>query len=212
MLKEKLVKAWRKPQLRGMVLSVGAFLLFLGTLLAFHQPIEKNKTQEKVVDLDFKKIERKVKSLTPPPPPPQKKAPPKRHLRPQLNLAFKAGGLDLGLSLSDLNSSSSRLLSQGGDTVMTEDTVDEPPQVRYRSPLKYPESALAKKLEGFVTLYLLVTSSGAVEQVKLLDAAPSGVFEDVALEAVRDWQFEPAEFQGRQVAVWVKQKINFKVN
>lgn len=203
---------WRKPHLRGLSFALTGVALFFVTLLVFHQPLKREKSQEKVVNLDFKKIERKVKSIAPPPPPPQKQTPPKRHLKPQLQLAFQTGGLDLGLSLSDLNSAGSRLLSQSGEAVMTEDVVDRPPQVRYRSPLKYPESALAKKLEGFVTVYLLVTSSGQVDKVKLLEAQPSGVFEDVALDAVRDWQFEPAEFKGQQVAVWVKQKINFKVN
>lgn len=200
------------PQIRGAVYAVFGFVVFVLALLIFHRPVKRDVSEKKIVQMDFEKIERKLKAPITKPKPPEPKSNPKRQLRPQLKLAFQAGGLDLGLSLSDLNSSSSRLLSQSGSEVMTEDVVDRPPQVTYRSPMKYPPEALSKKLEGFVTVYLLVTQAGLVEKVKLLEANPTGVFEDAALEAVREWQFEPAEFQGRQVAVWVKQKINFKVN
>ncbi|MAV90035.1 MAG: hypothetical protein CL676_01350 [Bdellovibrionaceae bacterium] len=205
-------RLWAQPQSRGVLFVIGSVILFFGSLLLFHTPIHHDQKAERVVSLDFKKVERKQEQNLSRPKPKPKETSQKKSLRPQLNLAFQAGGLSFGLSLSDLNSGSSRLLSQSGDEVLTEDVVDRPPQVVFRTPLKYPDKALKDKVEGFVTLFLLVTKTGRVENAKLLDATPKGVFDEVALDAVRDWQFEPAEFNGNHVAVWVKQKINFKLN
>ncbi|MDZ7829414.1 MAG: TonB family protein [Halofilum sp. (in: g-proteobacteria)] len=35
------------------------------------------------------------------------------------------------------------------------------------------------------------------------------MFEREALESVRNWQFEPARYQGQRVRVWARQKIRF---
>ena len=63
-----------------------------------------------------------------------------------------------------------------------------------------------------MTASVLVNDAGQVDKVKLLDANPVGVFEGVALAGLRKWTFSPAEYQGRFVSVWIKQRIKFQVN
>ncbi len=135
-----------------------------------------------------------------------------KSLKPKMDLAFASTGLDLGIDILGLSAGDSKLLSQSGDTVMTEDVVDRLPQVQYREAIPYPPSAKENNVNGYVTVNILVNKSGDVDQVKLLDSAPEGVFDQVTLQAVRSWSFSPAEYKGQYVSVWVKQKLKFQVN
>ena len=57
----------------------------------------------------------------------------------------------------------------------------------------YPESARVQRLEGFVTLAYDVTASGNVDNVRVINSEPAGVFDNAAIAAVRDWQFLPMQ-------------------
>lgn len=133
-------------------------------------------------------------------------------LKPKMNMAFASSGLDLGIDILGLNSGDSRLLSQQGEAVMTEDVVDQLPLVQYREPIPYPPAAKEKNINGHVTVNILVNKTGDVDQVKLLDSQPEGIFDQVALTAVKTWSFSPAQYKGQVVSVWVKQKLKFQVN
>lgn len=135
-----------------------------------------------------------------------------KSLKPKMNLAFANSGLNLGIDILGLSAGDSKLLSQQKDTVMTEDVVDRLPQVQYRESIPYPESAKEKNINGHVTVNILVNKDGDVDQVKLLDSQPEGVFDQAALSSVKTWNFSPAEYKGKYVSVWVKQKLQFKVN
>ena len=63
-----------------------------------------------------------------------------------------------------------------------------------------------------MTVNILVNKEGSVDKVRLLDSQPEGVFDQVAIASVKTWSFSPAQYQGRAVAVWVKQKLKFQVN
>ena len=129
------------------------------------------------------------------------------------SLAGALGGSSFGLGQFEfLAEGAEGLLGNNGDVVMTEDTVDEVPRATYRPPLKYPDYARERGIGGEVVLNILVNKTGAVEEVKLLASNPSGIFEDVAMDSVRGWQFDPATYKGGAVKVWVKQKISFNLN
>jgi protein TonB len=63
-----------------------------------------------------------------------------------------------------------------------------------------------------VVLNVLITPSGQVEKVKILESSPPQIFDQVAVESVRLWQFEPAVYKGQAVRVWAKQKIGFDLS
>ncbi len=129
------------------------------------------------------------------------------------NLAGAMSGSSFGLGAFEfLAEGAEGLLGNTAGVIMTEDTVDEVPKANYRPPLKYPDYARKRGINGEVTLKLLVSATGAVEDVKLLAAAPEGLFEQVAMDSVRQWQFDPAMYKGSPVKVWVKQKITFNLN
>jgi protein TonB len=133
------------------------------------------------------------------------------------NLASAISGVDFnipGFGTDDgLAKGSDRIL---GDTnkklVMTEDAVDNPPRPRSRVQPEYPEKARQRGITGYVTLSLLINDLGEVERVKVLDASPPGMFEQNAIASIRQWQFEPASYQGEPVKAWAKQTLRYELN
>ncbi|MFH1463774.1 MAG: energy transducer TonB [Pseudomonadota bacterium] len=99
----------------------------------------------------------------------------------------------------------------GAGLVMAEDQVDRPPEVLSRVPPRYPTAALDAEREGVVTLRLLVDQEGAVQRVEVLEAEPPGVFEQAATDAVSQWRYRPAVYQGRDVRCWYRQRVVFRL-
>ena len=80
-----------------------------------------------------------------------------------------------------------------------------------RIPPLYPARALLRRTEGWVYLQLTIDGDGLVEDARVLDASPKGVFDKAALKAVRRWRFEPPAQDGGSPSVQVKQKIEFNL-
>lgn len=76
----------------------------------------------------------------------------------------------------------------------------------------YPQSAQARGIEGYVILEIGISERGQVTETRVISAKPSGLFEQVAIEAVKKWGFEPAIENGKPVASIIKQKVNFELN
>ena len=56
----------------------------------------------------------------------------------------------------------------------------------------YPRGAERRGIEGNVTVRYSVDADGQVTEAEVIAADPEGVFDRVALQAVRSWTFEPA--------------------
>lgn len=150
-----------------------------------------------------------VKRKRPKPKPKKnRRAPP----APILGLNSQLTGVDLGLpefSLDDLNALDNDILGSANGVVMTDDTVDASPRAVYRAPATYPARARAKGVEGYVVFSLLIGITGEIEQVKIVESSPKGVFDDAASQSMQAWKFEPAQYQGKPVKTWAKQRIRF---
>ena len=87
--------------------------------------------------------------------------------------------------------------------------VDRSPR-RVSAPLPdYPAWARLRRLEGIVTLRIVVGANGCVcnVEVERVDGDPR--FADAAREAVRTWTFEPAVKDGRPVDCLLLQRVRF---
>jgi len=62
-----------------------------------------------------------------------------------------------------------------------------------------PEPAMARHANGQVRLLLLIDEFGLVNEASVLDAQPSGLFEEATLAAFREARFSPAQRQGHAV-------------
>ena len=146
---------------------------------------------------------------------------PRRSQRQKMNRSLKPtvlsaiSGPSFGiptLEASDMLNGAHSGLRPGGNLIMTEDAVDDPPTARSRVAPTYPERARARGVEGFVVLNLLINSRGDVENVRVLEASPPATFENAAKSAVRGWKFDPATYKGEAVRVWAKQVVRFNLS
>jgi protein TonB len=74
---------------------------------------------------------------------------------------------------------------------------------------QYPDAALDARVNGSVTLLLLIDEFGMVNEVSVAQADPPGYFEDATIAAFRTAQFVPAQRQGHKVKSRVLIKVNF---
>jgi TonB family protein len=77
--------------------------------------------------------------------------------------------------------------------------------------LDYPPGALAKNIEGWVSLSYMVTAEGKVTGVKVLDSSPVGVFDAAAVRALARVRYKPMLQGGKPVAVTTKLRIAFRL-
>ena len=85
---------------------------------------------------------------------------------------------------------------------------DVTPPRKLRGPsAAYPERAQAKKLEGTVTLSLIVDENGLPKDVQVVESA-GDILDRAVLDAVAQWVFEPARKDGVRVKVrWQVRQI-----
>jgi TonB family protein len=75
---------------------------------------------------------------------------------------------------------------------------DQLKRTRYAAP-EYPRAALAKELRGVVRVRYTIGTDGRVKDALVTSSEPAGVFDEVALAAVRRWRFKPHEVGGQPV-------------
>jgi TonB family protein len=71
----------------------------------------------------------------------------------------------------------------------------------------YPKDALASKAQGEVELELHVTRTGAVSDVRVVTSIP--MLDQAAIDAARQWKFEPARLNGKPVDVLCNVTMRF---
>ncbi len=81
-----------------------------------------------------------------------------------------------------------------------------------RTPPQYPYQATRRRIEGWVRVSFLVTASGDVEDVVVLESEPEGMFDRAALRAVSKWKFKPRIVDGKPVAARAEQLVEFRLS
>lgn len=116
-----------------------------------------------------------------------------------------SGGQGGGLSVSQGEVASGQMINEAGSDNKAARAVS------VVNP-KYPASAQARGISGFVIIEVSLNERGQVLDAKVLSSNPTGVFENSALEAIFKWKFEPAISEGKAVATKIKQKVNFELD
>lgn len=89
---------------------------------------------------------------------------------------------------------------------------NKPAKIITKNEPDYPSRARKRGIEGYVTVEFLVDRNGHVGHIKILQEKPAGIFNQVAIEAVKKWHFQPAFKSGQTVPETVTQTIYFQLN
>jgi len=84
--------------------------------------------------------------------------------------------------------------------------VAEPKKVVDAKP-RFPDAAQDAKASGIVVIELIIDGTGAVRDAKLLRSAP--LFDQAALDAVKQWRFTPTLVNGAPREVIMTATVNF---
>ena len=87
--------------------------------------------------------------------------------------------------------------------------IKEPKTLR-KIPPTYPEIARKARIEGVVILEATIDKQGNVENVKVLRGLPMGLTE-AAVEAVKQWKYEPSTLNGKPVEVLMTVTVTFRL-
>lgn len=77
---------------------------------------------------------------------------------------------------------------------------------------KYPMRAQMRRIEGWVKVLFVITETGAVRDVEVIESQPAGVFDRAAVDAIEKWKFKPKEVSGEAVPQRAAQVLEFKLN
>jgi periplasmic protein TonB len=84
------------------------------------------------------------------------------------------------------------------------------PRAIYSPDPDYSEEARKAKWQGTVVLWIIVGPDGRTRDVRVVRSLGLGL-DEKAIEAVKQWKFEPARKDGQPVAVQVNVEVNFRL-
>lgn len=84
------------------------------------------------------------------------------------------------------------------------------PKALYAPDPEYSEEARKAKYQGTVVLWMVVGADGRPQQIRIQRALGMGL-DEKAIEAVRQWKFEPAKLNGQSVPVQINVEVNFRL-
>ena len=84
------------------------------------------------------------------------------------------------------------------------------PKALYAPDPEYSEEARKAKYQGTVVLWLVVDASGRPQQIRVQRALGMGL-DEKAIEAVKQWKFDPARKDGQAVPVMINVEVNFRL-
>ena len=86
----------------------------------------------------------------------------------------------------------------------------KPPRVRFASEPDFPEKDRKAKHKGTVIVKAVVGTDGKVHNPQVVRSLGWGL-DEKAVEAVKQWVFDPATKDGHAVPVYVQIEVNFKL-
>ena len=84
------------------------------------------------------------------------------------------------------------------------------PRALYAPDPEYSEEARKAKWQGTVVLWVIVGPDGKPRDIKIQRSLGMGL-DEKAIEAVRQWKFDPAKKDGQPVAVQINVEVNFRL-
>ncbi|HHJ15200.1 MAG TPA: energy transducer TonB [Gammaproteobacteria bacterium] len=190
-------------------LLAAAFLLWLMQMLVTPRQ-QRLSADDSTGLIEFVRLRREeqlqLKDRRPPPPPRQAKPLPRPRMAFSNDIRQPVPQLDMQV---DLN-----LPLEFGDGPFLgapSTQLDRDFMPLSRQPPRYPYQAERRGIEGWVRVTFRITETGTVEDVKVLESDPPGIFDQAAVNAVYRWRFKPRISNGQAVAGRAEQVVDFKL-
>jgi TonB family protein len=135
-------------------------------------------------------------------------------------LAVAGGGLVLTAAPAPVRAQSTEGLNMQrpesppeGATVDAQKLTKSPKQTKFVE-AEYPKEAVEKNIEADVVLLLSITADGKVDAASVAEPTnpPDMGFDEAALVAAQQFEFEPAEMNGQKIPVQLTYKYRFKLS
>ena len=212
---------WVGKAVRGGLATVGSVAATLALFLIL--PVMQTISSPPPKDLIVSGID--VANVPPPPPPPPEpeqkeeeppEEPPKLEQEAQpLDLSQLELSLDPGLGSGafadfaiDLGEALESQGEDGLDQIFSLADLDQKPRALFQRAPRYPQELRAAGRQGSVTVLFTVDTSGRVVDPKV-QRSTDPAFEQPALDAVRQWRFEPGTRKGEAVPFRMRIPITF---
>ena len=118
-----------------------------------------------------------------------------------------AGGVEGGTVGGTLGGTLGGVIGGTGDSPVLD--YDQPPRLLKQTRPVYPQEAFIKKIEGVVTLEIVIGVDGKVGRARVLRSIPQ--LDAAAIQTVRQWVFSPAIKGGRPVATIAQAPVSFRI-
>jgi TonB family protein len=116
-----------------------------------------------------------------------------------------SGMLDTGSEKEKAEGSEEKLKTVSADSIC--DEITHPVVVEKINP-KYPPSAREEKVMGNVIVETVITEDGIVDEIMVVDS-PDERLSSAAVEAIKQWRFDPALCDGEPVGVYYNVTVKF---
>jgi TonB family protein len=87
--------------------------------------------------------------------------------------------------------------------------VFEGPRSKRIAPAKYPHAERSQGRDGWVTLNFMVDPQGKPYEIAVIESTGNQGLENAAVEAAKDWEFEPATLDGRPIDAGLTMTVSF---
>lgn len=87
---------------------------------------------------------------------------------------------------------------------------DEAPKMLSTIKVDYPKEAKKNGIDGTVTVSVLISKTGLVEEAEIVDGIPE--LNESAIKAVKKAKFKPGKHKGKPVNVWMDVPVQFNID
>jgi len=84
---------------------------------------------------------------------------------------------------------------------------DEAPKMLSTIKVAYPKEAKKNGIDGTVTISVLISKTGLVEEAEIVDGIPE--LNESAIKAIKKVRFKPGKHKGKPVNVWMDVPVHF---
>ena len=87
-----------------------------------------------------------------------------------------------------------------------------PPVLVQRAEPRYPEASRRARKEGQVVIEAVITERGEVISPRVVQSTADSTLNEAALQAVRQWRYQPARVRGQPARVYLTLQVTFRLN